>query len=175
MAEQITSISKKPMALLAHEDKLNHQMFSPSARRDRVSTVKGIANFLWQATRWGTLRGGWFLDHLRDHRPFDEKACPADRPIEIMVCIVDHFEPGDHQGDEAAATRVASWCRITAGRSESPGCRWWSPHHVVLFRLIPQSGCCAFATKKPSWFGRLSLLHHEHDTYETFAAGRKPG
>jgi hypothetical protein len=167
------------MPLRAHEDTLSSETLSSSSRRGRVSAVRGIANFLWQGTRWGSLRGGWFPGHLRNHRSFDERACLADTPIEIMVCVVDHFEPGERQGDEAAAARVVSWGedyrRIAEKHRDADG---RPPQHTWFYRFeYLNPGCIrALCDEAFQGFGELEFhLHHGHDNHETFAAKLKAG
>ena len=179
MPEPIASISKNSMVFRAQENTLRGKAFSSSTKRDPVSTLRGVAKFIWQGTRWGSLRGGWFLDHLRDHRPFEENACPADTPIDIMVCIVDHFEPGDRHGDEVAANRVVSWCddyrQIAEKHRDADG---RPPQHTWFYRFeYLNPGCiCALSDEAFRGYGELEFhLHHGHDTHETFAAKLKAG
>src|SRR5262249_30553402 len=65
----------------------------------------------WRTIRWRAHRGRWLPGYLFRHRPFQRHALPEDVAVDVMVLIVDHFEPTRKQGDQAAVETVASWCQ----------------------------------------------------------------
>lgn len=179
MASPIPSISKEPMSPSPQEYALKNRKISPPGVHSCLRTAKGIANLLWQATRWGALRGGWYPHHLRTHRVFEERACPADRPIDIMVCIVDHFEPGESGGDAAAVAQVVSWCedyrRLAMRHRDADG---RPPQHTWFHRFEYLNPGCVRALSDEAFlgFGEVEFhLHHGYDTHDTFTARLEAG
>jgi len=96
-----------------------------------------------------------------------------------MVAVVDHFEPGGRNGDNAAAERVASWCadyRKIAERHQDADGR--PPQHTWFYRLEYLNPGCIQALSQEAYrgFGEVEFhLHHGHDTHETFAAKLQAG
>jgi hypothetical protein len=135
--------------------------------------------FIYRLWRWNYLRGGWFLDHLRQHRRFNRGICPADRPIDVMVLFSDHFEPARRHGDAAAIESVRNWCadyEVLASRHCDSDGR--PPQHTWFHRFdYPNSGCvralseCVFRG-----FGEIEFhLHHGHDTARSLTARLRSG
>ena len=48
--------------------------------------------------------------YLRQQRQSAGNRSP-ESTIDVMVCIVDHFEPGEQRGDTVAGERVRDWCQ----------------------------------------------------------------
>jgi len=145
----------------------------------RLGWLRALTKLGWQSLRWNSLRGRWFLDHLRHHQPFDPRLLPSHTQIEVMVAVVDHFEPGGRNGDNAAAERVASWCadyRKIAERHQDADGR--PPQHTWFYRLEYLNPGCIQALSQEAYrgFGEVEFhLHHGHDTHETFAAKLQAG
>jgi hypothetical protein len=144
-----------------------------------MSSIRAIARLAWGTARWNTLRGHWFLEHMRHHRPFDARSLPSDSPIDVIVSFVDHFEPGVSQGHEAAVEKVASWCDayedLAARHRDSDG---RPPQHTWFHRAEYRSWGCLDAISRSSFrgFGEVEFhLHHGHDTHESFAAKLQEG
>jgi hypothetical protein len=129
--------------------------------------------------RWRAWRGCWLPDYLRRQRPFDLRAFPPDRPIDVMVLVADHFEPARRFGDEAAADTVRSWCAayeaLAAPHRDADG---RPPRHTWFYRYdYPNSGCLRLLSESVfRGFGEIEFhLHHGHDTRATFAAMLRDG
>ena len=137
------------------------------------SRLKKILQLAYRLIRWKTFRGGWYFDHLRSHTPFRKNAITNDRAVDVMVAIVDHFEPTDKKGDEHAAQSVQRWCedygKIIASHTDSDGV---SPQHSWFHRFEYLNPKCL---EKLSWatfnqWGEVEFhLHHGYDTHETFS------
>src|SRR5262249_39625876 len=137
----------------------------PAGWLRRLIALPGLVTRSW---RWRSLRGGWLLEHLRRHRPFDLQAMPPDRPIDILVLCADHFEPSRRHGDTAAVAAVQSWCdryeMLAARHCDSDG---RPPRHTWFYRYdYPNPGCVQRLSESVYCdFGEIEFhLHHGHDT-----------
>jgi hypothetical protein len=165
--------------MLAERDPYANNRATDSPIHRRVGWFRALTNFGWQATRWNSLRGRWFLDHLRHHQPFDPQLLHSHTHIDVMVAIVDHFEPGGQHGDDAAGARVAAWGkayrRIAERHRDADG---RPPQHTWFYRLEYLNPACVQALSEEAYrgFGEVEFhLHHGHDTHETFAAKLEAG
>lgn len=144
-----------------------------------MNPIKSLAGLAWSAARWKALRGGWFLNHLRHHRPFDPRALPAEGPIDVIVAVVDHYEPTGKRGHEAAVESVASWCedyrRIAERHRDADG---RVPQHTWFYRTEYANVDCVRVLGDAAFRGLGEVefhLHHGFDTHETFAAKIRAG
>jgi hypothetical protein len=147
--------------------------FDPERRASPLKTLWGLPFLAYRGIRWRALRGNWLPGYARTHRAFNRRALPADKPIDIMVVVADHYEPSRRDGDVAAVETVRSWCSAyegIAGRHRDSDGR--PPQHTWFYRYdYPNPGCvqalseCAFRG-----FGEVEFhLHHGHDNHETMA------
>src|SRR5438445_9436526 len=84
--------------------------FDPEQRPSLLNALTGLPWLLYRCLRWRPLRGGWLPGYLKRHRPFDRARIPPDTPIDVLVLVVDHYEPARRFGDDAAVASVRSWC-----------------------------------------------------------------
>jgi hypothetical protein len=136
--------------------------------------VASLPALVWQVARWGPFRGGWLPGYLRSHRAFDLAALPRDVPVDVIVTVVDHFEPESVRRPELAVEDVASWCsgyrRIADRHRDADGAR---PQHTWFYRAeYPNTGCLLVLSDETfAGYGEIEFhLHHGFDTHETFAA-----
>jgi hypothetical protein len=128
----------------------------------------GPARVAWRLARWGFWRGGWLPHYLARRRA----PVPADGPIDVIVALVDHFEPPRRHGPERAVEIVEGWAaryrelvreiRDTDGRP---------PRHTWCYRSeYRNDGCLALlAELSHDGFGEVEFhLHHGHDTPVSF-------
>lgn len=133
----------------------------------------------WRALRWRLLQGRWLRDHLTNHQPFDPARLRPQAPIDVMVLIVDHFEPLDRHGPRAAVASVQSWCdayETLARRHEDAD--GLPPQHSWFYRAeYPNLGCIqAIGDAAFRGLGEVEFhLHHGHDTHDSFAAQLRQG
>lgn len=113
----------------------------------------------------------WLGSYLRRRKP----APPTDRPVHVLFCFVDHFEPNWGRPDLATErARVDRWCsdyRALASRHrDADGCR---PQHSFFYpeeeyreeHLDKLAALCA------EGYGEIEIhLHHDNDTAENFTA-----
>jgi hypothetical protein len=124
------------------------------------------------------LRGGWLREYL-SQATTDWHALARRGPIDVIVLFVDHFEPGDRHGDDAAVESVRRWCEAyerLASRHADAGGR--PPQHTWFHRAeYPNSGCLhALNENVFRGFGEVEFhLHHGHDTHASFAAKLRDG
>jgi len=125
-----------------------------------------------RALHWRT--GHWLPSYLAHHRPFDVRALPANAPIDLIVLVVDHFEPAVDDAPEAAIESVVTWCKayedIADACQDADGRR---PQHSWFYAADnPVFGCLqALSDSAFRGYGEVDFhLHHGHDTHETFAA-----
>jgi hypothetical protein len=113
----------------------------------------------------------WLWSYLRRRPP----APPADGPIHVMFCFVDHFEPNWGRVDLATQrARVDRWCReyrALAGRHRDADGR--CPQHSFFYpeeeyleeHLDKLAALCA------EGYGEIEIhLHHDNDTPDNFIA-----
>lgn len=110
----------------------------------------------------------WLLGYLRRRRPQD-----VPKPVHVMFCFVDHFEPMWKQADLATQrARVDRWCRdyraLAQGHRDADG---RPPQHSFFYpeeeyldeHLDKLAALCA------DGYGELEIhLHHDNDTEENF-------
>ena len=96
----------------------------------------------------------------------------ADGRIDVIVCVVDHFEPARRFGDAAAVETVKTWCKEYAKQMmdirDSNG---RMPQHTWFYRAeYPNPGCLQELSKYCfEGYGEIEFhLHHGHDTHESF-------
>jgi hypothetical protein len=118
------------------------------------------------------LRGGWFLPYWRQHQSFSMHRIPAGKCIDVIVAVVDHFEPSGASGTAAAARAVASWCeaygRIAGRHRDSDGRK---PQHTWFYRAeYPNPGCLEVLSEAAfRGLGEVEFhLHHGHDSHDSF-------
>jgi hypothetical protein len=110
----------------------------------------------------------WIGSYLRRRAPR-----VRDRPVHVMFCFVDHFEPMWKQADEATQrARVDRWCRdyrSLASRHRDADGR--PPQHSFFYpeeeytreHLDKLAALCA------DGFGEIEIhLHHDNDTEDNF-------
>jgi hypothetical protein len=142
--------------------------------RSLLRACAALPKLAWQAWRWRQLRGRWLARHLFGHRPFDPRRLPANTPIDVMVLVVDHFEPASRFGPDAAARSVQSWCddyrRLVARHRDADG---RPPQHSWFYRSEYRNAGCLEALSAATFDGLGEVefhLHHGHDTHASFAA-----
>jgi hypothetical protein len=107
------------------------------------------------------------------HRSFNLRGHGIDRPVDLIVLIVDHFEPPSRHGLDSAVESVLSWCaayRKIADRHRDTDAR--PPQHTWFYRTeYANPGCVqALSDEAFSGYGEVEFhLHHGHDTHESFA------
>jgi hypothetical protein len=134
----------------------------------------------WRLWRYGLLRGGWLPHHLLYHRPFRMRDRSGGSPIDIMVLMVDHFEPSPrHGGDEGAVNMVQTWCQrfkeIADGHRDHDG---RPPQYTWFHRAEYKNFGCVQALSRYAFLGYGEIefhLHHGFDTHETFAEKLREG
>jgi hypothetical protein len=143
---------------------------------DYFQTLGRLPLLAYRSFRWRT--GHWLPRHLLRHRPFDPQALPKDKPIDVMVVIVDHFEPvsvlrraGAHD-PALAVEEVQSWCQSyeqIAGRHRDGDGR--CPQYTWFYAADFPNADCLFTLSRSAFhgFGEIEFhLHHGHDTEESF-------
>jgi hypothetical protein len=141
-------------------------------------TVTALPRLLWQVLRYRCLRGGWLPGYL-GRRSIDWRKLAADRAIDVIVVIADHFEPPTDRGEEAAVEAVASWCadyEALAGRHRDADGR--VPQHTWFYPAeYPNFGCLReLSSSVFRGFGEIEFqLHHGPDNHQTFAAKLEAG
>jgi hypothetical protein len=133
----------------------------------------------WSSGRWHALRGNWLWHYSRRRPVCDFRNLASKGPIDVMVLVVDHFEPESASGDAAAGQTVASWCQdyeALARRHQDADGR--PPQHTWFLRAeYPNLGCLhALSQSVFHGFGEVEFhLHHGHDTEDTFSAKLRAG
>ena len=126
-----------------------------------------------QLLRRRAYRGGWIGGYLRSrHQGRSSEAIEG--PIDVIVAIVDHFEPARRFGDPRAVQSVEEWCagyeKIASQFRDADG-RY--PQHTWFYRAeYPNFGCIR-ALSESCWrgFGEIEFhLHHGFDDHQSFSA-----
>ncbi|WP_145246511.1 hypothetical protein [Aeoliella mucimassa] len=117
--------------------------------------------------RYRPFRGNWFP------RSLFRKWRNLHLVTDVIVCIVDHFEPTRRNGEEAAAASVRDWCTDYAqqvnGIYDSHG---RLPQHTWFYRAeYPNLGCIKELSRYCyDGYGELEFhLHHGHDNHDSFS------
>jgi hypothetical protein len=154
--------------------------FTNEGLHGRVGWLRRTSNLpllAYRALRWRT--GHWLGDYLLHHRPFDPSAIPPETPIDIMVLIVDHFEPAEDATPEEAAQSVQAWCQAYEGIAQPyrdadgryPQHSWFYPAENPNFEALQVLSDFTFRG-----FGEVDFhLHHGFDTHESFAEKLRSG
>lgn len=110
----------------------------------------------------------WLGHYLRRRPPVVE-----DRPVHVMFCFVDHFEPMWKGGDlETQRRRVDRWCseyRIMAGKHRDADGR--PPQHSFFYpeEEYAEEHLDKLASLCSDGFGEIEVhLHHDNDTEQNF-------
>lgn len=119
------------------------------------------------------MRGGWFLRHLLSGKPLTARDVERLGTVDVMVLLVDHFEPGERKTDEIAAARVEKWCREYGAHvddlRDSDGRR---PQHTWFYRAeYPNPHCMRILSDQVfRGFGEVEFhLHHGNDDHASFS------
>ena len=113
----------------------------------------------------------WILDYLRQlRRPRVE-----DRPVHVMFCFVDHFEPMWRGADIAVQrARVDRWCRdYRALASRHVDADGHPPQHTFFYpeEEYAEEHLDKIAALCADGFGEIEVhLHHDNDTEANFRA-----
>jgi hypothetical protein len=98
-------------------------------------------------------------------------AVPRDRPIDVLLCVADHFEPGwDHAAADQAAERMRRW--LTAFPEQFQRFRdtdGYSPRHTFFYPLemYQRNEVAQLAQLCRDGFGEVEVhLHHDNDNSE---------
>lgn len=122
---------------------------------------------LWQLLRARNMQG-WIGPYLRRRPPRVQ-----DRPVHIMFCFVDHYEP-KWRGAELPVqrARVDRWCRdyrVMAGRHRDADGR--PPQHSFFYpeEEYAEEHLDKLASLCADGFGEIEVhLHHDNDTEANF-------
>lgn len=135
---------------------------------------------LWRMLRYRLLRGRWLWGYLRNHVPFRRPVTLLpERLTDVIVTVVDHFEPDSRGGEQAATSSVKNWCegyRAIAARHVDADGR--HPQHSWFYRAeYPNYGCISVLSEECfAGFGEIEFhLHHGHDTEESFSEKLQQG
>ncbi len=151
--------------------------------RNGLRKLARLPLLAYRSIRWRT--GHWLPRHLFYHRPFDRQRIPPGVPVDVLVLLVDHFEPvrmlqrpGDREAG-VAAEAVRHWCQQyerLAGRyrdadGRPPQYTWFYAADYEDFPALQQLSAAAFRG-----LGEVEFhLHHGHDTEESFGAKLRAG
>jgi len=113
----------------------------------------------------------WLPGYLRNASLRRRMLDAADGTIDVMVAIVDHFEPSRREGG-LGIQRVREWCdayaKMTGPHRDSDGV---APQHTWFYRYdYPRYECLQILGEYVlDRYGEIEFhLHHGHDTSETF-------
>jgi len=119
------------------------------------------------------------MDYCRHHQPFDPHAIERDTPIDIIVTLVDHFEPPMRFGEAYGIEQVDAWCdkhREIAERFRDADGR--PPQHTWFYRSENRNQGCLEALGRYAYngFGEVEFhLHHGHDSHALFTKRLRDG
>ena len=110
----------------------------------------------------------WLGNYLRRHLPVVNG-----RPVHVMFCFVDHFEPMWGKADmPTQRLRVDRWCRdyraMAARHCDADGCH---PQHSFFYpeEEYVQEHLDKLAALCADGFGEIEIhLHHDNDTEDNF-------
>ena len=122
---------------------------------------------LWLLLRSRNMQG-WIVGYLRRRAPRVQ-----DRPVHIMFCFVDHYEPMWRGADlPTQRARVDRWCRdyrIMAGRHRDADGR--PPQHSFFYpeEEYAEEHLDKLASLCADGYGEIEVhLHHDNDTEANF-------
>lgn len=132
----------------------------------------GVLALLAAFVVWRLLRARnmhvWIGSYMRRRVPR-----VTDRPVHVMFCFVDHFEPMWHQADLATQrARVDRWCRdyrILAAKHRDADGR--PPQHSFFYpeEEYAEEHLDKIASLCAEGFGEIEIhLHHDNDTEQNF-------
>jgi len=112
--------------------------------------------------------GGWWAPCLRQSL---RSAVRSDKPIHVLICIVDHYEPGlggasNEQADERVRNWVEKYPKLFSGFRDSDG---QPPRHTFFYPLemYREQEVTQVAQLCRAGFGEIEVhLHHDNDTSE---------
>src|SRR4029078_8765068 len=107
----------------------------------RMPSAKALFALPYRIARYRPLRGNWFGPYL--WKLLTRQSLPSDYPIDVLMLVVDHFEPASRFGDASAVDSVAAWCdayaKKVSGVTDSDG---RIPQHTWFYRAeYPNFGC----------------------------------
>lgn len=132
-----------------------------------------IALLVWQARKRHLQT--WLPAYVgRSVRQFKRRV-RADRPVHVLLCIADHFEPrwggvSDHVADERVRTWTREFPRLFSAFRDSSG---RSPRHTFFYPIdqYRPREVDALAALCAAGHGEVEVhLHHEGDTAESLAS-----
>jgi len=111
----------------------------------------------------------WLFTYIREHSKYH--APPAGQPVHLLLCIADHFEPGNGGVELAIARRrLQSWVenypRLCQGFRDSDG---RPPRHTFFYpiEMYDEAEVDALAGLCRLGLGEVEIhLHHDNDTPE---------
>ncbi len=142
------------------------------------TVLGGVAASAGAALLWRKLRkkgvGGWALRYLLE-APRRRRAARAGRPVHVLLCVADHYEPKvGRPSDTVARSRVERWVRDYprqfGGFRDSDG---YAPRHSFFYppEEYEAEYLDALADLCRAGFGEVEIhLHHDHDTAEGLRA-----
>lgn len=154
-----------------------------SSLRAVFSALTHLPALAYRAVRWRTSH--WLPNYLVQHRAFHSRRVPGGAPIDVMVLIVDHYEPIRalrESGDQAAgvaATAVRDWCQqyarmVSAIRDADGRAPQYTWFYAADFR---DDGALRHLSEAAfRGLGEIEFhLHHAYDTEESFRAKLRDG
>jgi hypothetical protein len=145
-----------------------------------MAAILSLPRLVWQAVRGQTLSGGWLPSHLFKHRRFRLGDFTPGRPIDIMVAIVDHFEPGSPRfSGEDSVGLVRKWCAayedLARKHRDADGL---PPQHTWFYQAEYPNWDCLVELSRGVFRGLGEIefhLHHGNDTHESFFRSLQTG
>ncbi len=130
-----------------------------------LPALAGLA--LWLLLRSRNMQG-WIVGYLRRRTPQVQE-----RPVHVMFCFVDHFEPMWRGADpDTQRARVDRWCRdyrVMAGRHRDADGR--PPQHSFFYpeEEYTEEHLDKIASLCADGYGEIEVhLHHDNDTEANF-------
>ncbi len=130
-----------------------------------VLTAAGLA--AWKARQKGLDR--WLFTYISERSKY--RVPPAGQPVHLLLCIADHFEPGNGDVTLAVARqRLQNWVedypRLFQEFRDSDGC---PPRHTFFYpiEMYDEAELDALAGLCRLGLGEVEIhLHHDNDTSE---------